>query len=84
MTHTISIRTISIFAAIIGIIAIALMAAYGNPAQGQSLPSVEFRGAPNVIEPEVAFSGERQPHGRTQPDPNQTVTVQYRTVDHHR
>ena len=42
MTHTISIRTISIFAAIIGIIAIALMAAYGNPAQGQSLPSVEF------------------------------------------
>ena len=40
MTHTISIRTISIFAAIIGLLAIVLMTAQGNPAQGQSLPSV--------------------------------------------
>ena len=83
MSHTISIRTISIFAAIIGIIAIALMAAYGNPAQGQSLPSVEFRASSyTVIEPK---GGPSRIYVNLTVElsqtPNQTVTVQYRTVD---
>ena len=81
MTHTISIRTISIFAAIIGLLAIVLMTAQGNPAQGQSLPSVGFErhltytGRRARPEP---LPGERQPH---RPELSQTssqnVTVRY-------
>ena len=84
MTHTISIRTISIFAAIIGIIALALMAAYGNPAQGQSLPSVEFTETTvQVDEPDnspyrvnAVFTVELSQTS------SQTVSVRYATVDH--
>ena len=88
MTHTISIRTISIFAAIIGLLAIVLMTAHGNPAQGQSTPSV---GSRNQLTSTGVTSQttEPLPHQR-QPDrpnsakpPSQTVTVQYRTSDYH-
>ena len=85
MTHTISIRTISIFAAIIGIIALALMAAYGNPAQGQSTPSVGFESSnisPTIQEPDlspyrvnVTFNVELSQAS------SQTITVRYHTVD---
>ena len=84
MSNNISIRTISIFAAIIGIIAIALMAAYGNPAQGQSLPSVEFRESSyTVIEPK---GGPSRIYATLTVElsqtSSQTVTVQYATADH--
>ena len=84
MSHTISIRTISIFAAIIGIIAIALMSAYGNPAQGQSLPSVEF--TQNTI---TIHEPDQSPHRvnvtftvALSQVSTQTVTVWYASADH--
>ena len=84
MTKAIPIRTISIFAAIIGIIAFALMAAYGNPAQGQSLPSVGFTETSiQVDEPDnspyrvnAVFTVELSQTS------SQTVSVRYATVDY--
>ena len=86
MTHTISIRTISIFAAIIGIIgiiAIALMAAYGNPAQGQSPPSLQFdENSYTITEPN---GGPTRVYATLTVElsqtSSQTVTVQYATAD---
>ena len=83
MTHTISIRTISIFAAIIGIIALALMSAYGNPAQGQSLPSMEFQDI-NVSVDEPDQSPYRVNAVLTvqlSQASSQNVSVRYRTAD---
>ena len=84
MTHTISIRTISIFAAIIGLLAIVLMTAQGNPAQGQSLPSVEF--TQNTI---TIHEPDQSPHRvnvtftvALSQVSTQTVTVWYASADH--
>ena len=84
MSHTISIRTISIFAAIIGIIAFALMSAYGNPAQGQNLPSLQFDESSYVVfEPD---GGATRIYATLTVElsqtSSQTVTVQYATADH--
>ena len=83
MTHTISIRTISIFAAIISLLAIVLMTAYGNPAQGQNLPSVSFTETSIEID-----EPDNSPYRinailtvRLSQAYSQTVTVQYRTED---
>ena len=85
MSHTISIRTISIFAAIIGIIAIALMAAYGNPAQGQSTPSVGFESSnlnPGVHEPDLSpYRVNVTLTVELSQTSSQTVTVRYATSD---
>ena len=83
MTHTISIRTISIFAAIIGLLAIVLMTAYGNPAQGQNLPSVSFTETSiEVDEPDNSpYRINAILTVRLSQASNQTVTVQYRTED---
>ena len=83
MSHTISIRTISIFAAII---AIALMAAYGNPAQGQSLlPSVGFESSnlnPGVHEPDLSpYRVNVTLNVELSQTSSQTVTVRYATSD---
>ena len=84
MTHTISIRTISIFAAIIGLLAIVLMSAYGNPAQGQNLPSLQFDESSYVVfEPD---GGATRIYATLTVElsqtSSQTVTVQYATADH--
>ena len=83
MTHTISIRTISIFAAIIGLLAIVLMTAYGNPAQGQSLPTVGFEDI-NVSVDEPDQSPYRVNAILTvqlSQASSQNVSVRYQTVD---
>ena len=84
MTHTISIRTISIFAAIIGLLAIVLMTAQGNPAQGQSLPTVGFEDI-NVSVDEPDQSPYRVNAILTvqlsQASRAQNVSVRYQTVD---
>ena len=83
MTHTISIRTISIFAAIIGLLAIVLMTAQGNPAQGQSLPSIGF--TETMIRVDEPDSSPYRVNAiltvRLSQASSQTVTVQYRTED---
>ena len=83
MTHTISIRTISIFAAIISLLAIVLMTAYGNPAQGQNLPSVSFTETSiEVDEPDNSpYRINAILTVRLSQASSQTVTVQYRTED---
>ena len=83
MSHTISIRTISIFAAIISLLAIVLMTAQGNPALAQSLPSVSFTETSiEVDEPD------NRPYRinailtvQLSQASSQTITVQYRTED---
>ena len=83
MTHTISIRTISIFAAIIGLLAIVLMTAQGNPAQGQSLPTVGFEDI-NVSVDEPDQSPYRVNAILTvqlSQASSQNVSVRYQTVD---
>ena len=83
MTHTISIRTISIFAAIIGLLAIVLMTAQGNPAQGQSLPTVGFEDI-NVSVDEPDQSPYRVNVVLTvqlSQASSQNVSVRYRTAD---
>ena len=83
MTHTTSIRTISIFAAVIGLLAIVLMTAQGNPALAQNLPSVSFTETSIEID-----EPDNSPYRinailtvRLSQAYSQTVTVQYRTED---
>ena len=85
MSHTISIRTISIFAAIIGLLAIVLMTAQGNPAQGQSTPSVGFESSnlnPGVHEPDLSpYRVNVTLTVELSQTSSQTVTVRYATSD---
>ena len=83
MTHTISIRTISIFAAVIGLLAIVLMTAQGNPALAQNLPSVSFTETSiEVDEPDNSpYRINAILTVRLSQAYSQTVTVQYRTED---
>ena len=83
MTHTTSIRTISIFAAIIGLLAIVLMTAQGNPAQGQSPPSVSFTETSiEVDEPDNSpYRINAILTVQLSQASSQTITVQYRTED---
>ena len=83
MTHTISIRTISIFAAIIGLLAIVLMTAQGNPALAQSLPSVSFTETSiEVDEPDNSpYRINAILTVQLSQASSQTITVQYRTEE---
>ena len=83
MTHTTSIRTISIFAAVIGLLAIVLMTAQGNPALAQSLPSVSFTETSiEVDEPDNSpYRINAILTVQLSQASSQTITVQYRTED---